>query len=93
MTEPKMIEFTITRNPRTSFYDIHIAGCAHTRLKKPWDHAVSVNGTDVDAVIEDWETGNEGCFTHVAPCVAKAGLARQSPESKARQAQRKAGYF
>ena len=70
-------EFVTVYNGRTSFYDIHAAGCQHLNLFGQvygrYAGYEVMNGTyaaaDAKAVKAEFEGGNEGCLVgKISPC-------------------------
>jgi hypothetical protein len=67
-----MITYAIACNEWTTFYEVHMAGCAHLNRtdKYPFYRTVEADSAQVAAA---WfEAANEGCLTKTAPC-AKDG--------------------
>ena len=65
-----MATFTIARNNRTSLYEVHKAGCAHTRLGH-MDFRTDVEGTDGDTIARESAERNEGWGYTTGPCVKR----------------------
>lgn len=85
-----MFTFTIAREPKMGLYQVHASDCSHSLRV---EHCYDQESVSVDALVEDFETGNDGCFTKVMACVAKRGLGKQSKDSKAASLARQAAYF
>jgi hypothetical protein len=72
-----MPTFTVARNDKTSFYEVHRQGCFHLKAK----HMEVMSGTyeaeTGQAVAVQGETGNEGCFYRLGPC-AKVGAVNEA---------------
>jgi len=67
--------YTIAHNGRTSFYEVHVAGCKHlisSHLKVMSDREAE-SGLVAAA---DFEAGNEGCISTLGPCAAERAVRR-----------------
>jgi hypothetical protein len=64
------IIWTVARNDKTSFYEVHKAGCAHlnARHMEPSGQYAGQPGAVADA----FQAGNDGCLTRLGPCARKA---------------------
>lgn len=64
--------FTQIRNDRTSYYEIHITGCAHTKFTDDCRFDLDApEGTLAVDVAEMEAARNEGCLYVLAPCARK----------------------
>lgn len=64
------MKFTIARNARTSLYELHKDGCAHT-IARHMEVCGNVEGTDGDTVAAYEADHNDGCAYTTGPCVKR----------------------
>lgn len=76
-----MAKFMVLRNERTSFYEVHVEGCAHKMARHQERMSGSYEAETGQQVAVEFEEGNEGCLAVLGPC-AKAGAVNE----KARRA-------
>jgi hypothetical protein len=72
-----MPAFTFAYNQRTTYYDVHAAGCAHLSMEGGKRHPslvvmVTDEATDAKSAATKYESENEGCLTDIKPCARKA---------------------
>jgi hypothetical protein len=64
-------KWTIARNDKTSFYEVHAAGCKHLIASyiEPMGPAYDGNPADIAA---DFNASNDGCIALLGPCAKAA---------------------
>lgn len=65
------MEFTITRNEKTSLYEVHTAGCKHLTMSKHLTPGATVEAATGAEAAATFESRNDDCYTKLGPC-AKA---------------------
>lgn len=84
-----MAKFMVMRNARTSFYEVHVDGCAHKMTRHMEPMAGSYELQTGQQVAVEFEAANEGCLAALGPC-AKAGAVKEK-ERRAASLEREFG--
>jgi hypothetical protein len=72
-----MNRYTILRNARTTYYEVHVAGCKH-QIARHMEHMVDQEATSGAALAADSAASNDGCLYRLGPCAKAADEARKS---------------
>jgi hypothetical protein len=66
------MDYTVARNIRTSYYEIHKAGCRHLGMTSKFDCWSKGRGSTAAEAAADFEAANDDCFTKISPCAKGA---------------------